>query len=69
MKSDVTAVPLAIPEAKLKEIGFDDGSREPAYAIQLESDIVEDLHFDLAGAIFKPVRRDQCVELKRGAKT
>ena len=69
MKNDVTAVPLAIPEDKLKEIGFDDGSREAGYAIQLDSDIVEDLHFDLAGSIFKPVWRKEVVELKRGAKT
>jgi hypothetical protein len=69
MKNDVTAVPLAIPEGKLKEIGFNEGPRAPAYAIQLESDIVEDLHFDLAGSIFKPVWRNELVELKRGAKT
>lgn len=69
MKNDVTAVPLTLPERTLKESGFDDGGSKAGHAIQLESDIVEDLHFDLAGSIFKPVWRNQVVELKRGAKT
>jgi hypothetical protein len=66
-KNDVTSVPLAIPDNKLREVGFE-GGHKTAYAIQLESDVVEDEHFDLAGAIFKGVRKAPVVEIERGAK-
>jgi hypothetical protein len=68
MKNDVTRVPVNLPDKTFQEAGFDPGSKKAAYAIQLDSKIVEKLHFDIAGTVFKGVYREPVVQIIRGAK-
>ena len=68
MKRDVTPVPVTLPDKTVKEAGFDPAGKKAGYAIQLESEIVEKLHFDIAGTVFKGVYKLPVVEIHGGAK-
>lgn len=67
IKKDVTPVPVALPEKTITEMGLDP-SKEAGYAIRLDSETVEQRHFDIAGTVFRGVYRTKVVRLDRGAK-
>jgi hypothetical protein len=67
MKKDVTPVPVTVPDKTIREAGFDSGSNKPGYAIQLDSKIIEKLHFDIKGTVFRGVYREPVVHINRGA--
>jgi len=68
MRKDVTPVPVTLPDKTVKEAGFDPAGKKAGYGIQLESEIVEELHFDIAGTVFKGVYKSPVVEIHGGAK-
>lgn len=69
MKKDVTPVPVALPTKTITEMGFDPKKKSGyGHAIRLDSDIVEQVHFDVARTVFKNVYKSPVVRLDRGAK-
>ena len=65
MKKDLTPVPVALPTKTITEMGFESGY---GHVIRVDSEIVEQVHFDVARTLFKNVYKSPVVWLDRGAK-